>query len=353
MVEKVKQDSQSQDSHDESYFASFTDMLVGVIFIFIILLMIVAHNYQKATESVTQMSKEIENTRNAARDQERDAQRDQIRDAQRDQARDAERDAQRDIARDAEHDQIIAQNQPIISPPEPTAIIQEIAKNQNDPNSLVNKTTAKETTKNDDTVKELKMAQQNIFNESRSKILEQIQTTMTMQGFHVNTDSAKGTLSIPESMLFDTNHRELSPRGKQTINALAGNLKRYLPCIAPANSNARGVECNNMGITANDGLDAIFIDDYPSVNGTKEDKLLFAVQHIVAVFNALKSAEPYLDRDLRNNAGVPILNIKVNQSRREAKNRDAKKAEVKDSVVFRFVMRQPNPQDIQKLQNAR
>src|SRR5579884_4174242 len=44
------------EQHDESYFASFTDMLIGVIFIFIILLMIYANNYQQAAESVRKQS---------------------------------------------------------------------------------------------------------------------------------------------------------------------------------------------------------------------------------------------------------------------------------------------------------
>ncbi|KTD18861.1 hypothetical protein Ljor_0084 [Legionella jordanis] len=47
---------QTQELHDESYFASFTDMLVGIIFIFIILLMIVANNYQSATKKVTEIN---------------------------------------------------------------------------------------------------------------------------------------------------------------------------------------------------------------------------------------------------------------------------------------------------------
>lgn len=44
------------ENHDESYFASFTDMLVGIIFIFIILLMIVANNFQEAADSVTKIN---------------------------------------------------------------------------------------------------------------------------------------------------------------------------------------------------------------------------------------------------------------------------------------------------------
>lgn len=44
------------ESHDESYFASFTDMLVGIIFIFIILLMIVANDFKAAADSVTKLN---------------------------------------------------------------------------------------------------------------------------------------------------------------------------------------------------------------------------------------------------------------------------------------------------------
>ncbi len=58
----MSQSAASVDLHDESYFASFTDMLVGILFIFIILLVMVANNYQaqqqktkEATESVTKM----------------------------------------------------------------------------------------------------------------------------------------------------------------------------------------------------------------------------------------------------------------------------------------------------------
>ncbi len=44
------------DTHDDSYFASFTDMLVGIIFIFIILLIVVSQNFQNAVDSVTKIN---------------------------------------------------------------------------------------------------------------------------------------------------------------------------------------------------------------------------------------------------------------------------------------------------------
>ncbi len=55
------------EDHDEGYFASFTDLLVGILFIFIIMLMMFATNYQKRqqhTEDVTKVLTQINEARN-------------------------------------------------------------------------------------------------------------------------------------------------------------------------------------------------------------------------------------------------------------------------------------------------
>ena len=46
-------DAEHSSDHDESYFASFTDLLVGVLFIFIIMLMVFASNFNKTVSEVT------------------------------------------------------------------------------------------------------------------------------------------------------------------------------------------------------------------------------------------------------------------------------------------------------------
>ncbi len=55
------------EDHDEGYFASFTDLLIGILFIFIIMLMMFASNYQQKqqkTEEVTKVLTKINETRN-------------------------------------------------------------------------------------------------------------------------------------------------------------------------------------------------------------------------------------------------------------------------------------------------
>lgn len=346
MVEAVKpkQDSPSHDTHDEGYFASFTDMLVGIIFIFIILLMIVANDFQTATESITKISHELDEARNEARDRERDAARDRARDEARDRVRDAARDKAIAESKSFAETQAVKATEAL---EEAKALTDALAQ----PKAPLEVKDTSEAKTNDDT-KQLKAIQQNLFNDSRGKVLLKIQEMMTLQGFPVVVDINQGALIIPENLLFDLNVSEINYKGKQAIDTLASSLNTYLPCIAPTSDANRLIECSSLGFPPNDGLDAIFIDDYPDIEGSKEDKLLLAVQHIVSVFGELKRAEPYLDKGLKNKFGAPVLNIKVNQARRDARNRDQDNAAVKDSVVLRFMMRAPNEADIMKLQNS-
>lgn len=72
-IESNQQDSQYE-AHDEGYFASFTDLLIGILFIFIIMLMMFASNFQeqqlnagestKKLEALTKALTEITDTRN-------------------------------------------------------------------------------------------------------------------------------------------------------------------------------------------------------------------------------------------------------------------------------------------------
>src|SRR5579883_2524827 len=58
----------NSEEHDEGYFASFTDLLVGILFIFIIMLMIFATNYQQKQKQ-TEESAKVFTKINQARDQ--------------------------------------------------------------------------------------------------------------------------------------------------------------------------------------------------------------------------------------------------------------------------------------------
>jgi len=377
-----------QDTHDESYFASFTDMLVGVIFIFIILLLISANNYQEATEEVIQTNHALVEARNKTRDEERDRARDEAHDRVRDEAYNKEIARINAIAeaktveaaraleevKALQAAKALAENNVL----EATRTLAETkslaetnaieaaravasAKAQNLPAAIqdlktINDVKAAKVAKANDEVlmRRLTDTQQNIFNDTRAKLLGKIQEALHMQGFEVNANIREGTLLIPENILFDPslNPGEVSYRGKQTVYTLTSLLSKYLPCVSPTADPSRLADCNSLGFPPNNGLDVIFIDDYPDSNISRENKLLLSVQRTVSLFNELKNDDPLMDKELRNIAGVPILDIKVNQERRKASDREQDNPAFRKFVVLRFVTRSPNPADITNLRNS-
>ena len=349
----------SHDNHDESYFASFTDMLVGIIFIFIILLMIVANNYQAATEAVTQSNKALEEARNKARDEARDKIRDEARDEiHRREIAEIKASADTKLLEAAQALEEVRALEAARKFQEAKAL--EITSSLQDIQAIEDKK-AKQAAKANDAIimQQLSATQQNIFNDARTRVLMKIKEAYAMQGIAVSVDSHQGTLSIPEKFLFgaDWTSGELNYKGEQTIDTLATLFTQYLPCISPTINPALLMDCNDLAtsgreFTPSTGLDVIFIDDYPNGNLSRENKLLLSVQRTVSVFNALKKYAPTLDNSLKNSAGAPILDIKINQERRKAQNTQPVNPASQNHVVLRFVMRKSTAQDLMKLKNS-
>jgi chemotaxis protein MotB len=341
----------SHDTHDESYFASFTDLLVGIIFIFIILLMIFANNYQEATESVTKTSRALEEARNKALQDEINRLRSETSNKELNEARDREVAQIKAFAeaKSLEAQQAAAEAKDLA---ERIKALEE-AKSVQSTILLQDAKPAMVATSNDDAmIKQLRSTQRNLFNDSLGKVLNKIQETLRMEGHAVTVDPNRGVLLIPEDSIFDQSHGAVSDKGKQSVYVLSNALGKYLPCISPTKNPARLSACAELNFSPNDGLDAVFIDDYPNITGSKEDRLVLAVQRTVAIFNELKADDPYLYKELKNTSGVPILNIKVSQERRKAWNRDQNNPAIKGYVVFRFSMRPPNQKDLINLKNS-
>lgn len=317
-------DPSSSDTHDESYFASFTDMLVGILFIFIILLMLFANNYQQATESVTRITQDLEDARTKANAQaQQDSHDREIAEAKLLEAAKALEEARA----------LVEAATPIIATPDPKAV--------------------QEAKANDDVlIGQLRAKQQNIFNDARALLLRKLQEALGRQGFAVTIDTRQGALMIPETLLFDANQAGVNYRGRQAAYTLAMLLGKYLPCVSPTPDAARLADCSDLGFAPNDGIDAVYLDDYPAIDGSNEDKLLLAVQRAISVFNELKTNEPYLDKGLKNIYGVPILNVRVSQERRKAWNQEQSDPAVRNSFVLRFSMRGANQRDIMRLRNT-
>jgi hypothetical protein len=274
----MQHDPAAQETSDENYFASFTDMLTGILFIFIILLMIAANNYQEAMTPKVVKKKNVD--------------------------------------------------------------VDMVAKiNQAHEKAL-------DQARTDD----LKKTEENLFFETRKKILQTINQALNQQGVPATVDVQQGVLRIPDSIIFNPGSNQITPKGKLALANMAWAFGSYLPCVTPTNDAAKLAACGplNLPATGNTALDGIVIKTNPNVQGGVENKWLLSVEQSIAILNGLIANNTYLDADLKNTAGAPILNANADKQKRLGKA-GKPVVNVNQSVEFWFSTRPPNPTDLQLL----
>ena len=239
----MHQESSSIENHDESYFASFTDMLVGIIFIFIILLMIVANNFQEATDAVTKI------------------------------------------------------------------------------------------------------------NESRDKVLREIEKSLKESGVQVTIDIEQGVLRLPEDILFEFGRYEVNDKGKKALKTLSDVLGRFLPCISIVDNQSHQDSCTKLNLASKDGLDAVFIEGHTDSVGTHEHNWELSAKRAISVFREITESSPFLNEGLKNKNGVPVLNVSGYEARRPITT-IPENFHLNRRIELRFIMRSPTPEDVKKLKDA-
>lgn len=239
----MHQHSNTIENHDESYFASFTDMLVGIIFIFIILLMIVANNFQEATDAVTKI------------------------------------------------------------------------------------------------------------NESRDKVLREIEKSLKESGVQVTIDIEQGVLRLPEDILFEFGKYEVNDKGKKALKTLADVLGKFLPCISITDESTHHESCEQLNLVSKDGLDAVFIEGHTDAIGTHEHNWELSAKRAISVFRELTDASPFLNEGIKNKNGVPVLNVSGYEARRPI-TKVPENFHLNRRIELRFIMRSPTPEDVKKLKDA-
>lgn len=233
----------SIENHDESYFASFTDMLVGIIFIFIILLMIVANNFQEATDAVTKV------------------------------------------------------------------------------------------------------------NESRDKVLREIEKSLKDAGVQVTIDIEQGVLRLPEDILFEFGKYEVNAKGKKALKTLSDVLEKFLPCISVTDDQSHQESCAQLNLASKDGLDAVFIEGHTDSIGSHERNWELSAKRAISVFREVTDASPFLNEGIKNTNGVPVINVSGYEARRPITT-TPESFHLNRRIELRFIMRSPTPEDVKKLKDA-
>lgn len=153
--------------------------------------------------------------------------------------------------------------------------------------------------------------------ETRKQILEtlkeRIDRRLKAYNLAVRIDPETGVLSLPNSILFETNQFELMPQGKQAVAIVAEELAAVLPCytdVAPD-----GPKCRGRSVSPNK-IDALFIEGHTDSDalygaGPIRNNLDLSALRATRTFSELITAQPSLEK-LENWSGkrpVPILGV--------------------------------------------
>jgi flagellar motor protein MotB len=144
---------------------------------------------------------------------------------------------------------------------------------------------------------------------SRTNLLMSLQRTMQERHVAVAIDPATGILRLPADSLFATGSATLEPRARAVVRTLAEVLATTLPCGDGAGSNAA---CSNSASP----LETVLVEGHTdrqrfegldtAASQDRNDRL--SVDRALAVFLELRRAQPGLDR-LVNAAGQPLIGV--------------------------------------------
>jgi flagellar motor protein MotB len=149
----------------------------------------------------------------------------------------------------------------------------------------------------------------------RTDMLAAVQALLRERQVEVSLDPANGILRLPESLLFDSAHAVLRPDGARALRELAAVLARTLPCY----SLARPVQQIDCAIAPKPLLEAVLVeghtDDVPIGTPQFEDNWQLASTRAVNTYKALLDFQHSLGW-LRNARGEDLLGVSAYEAHR-------------------------------------
>lgn len=298
--------SPPQPTGEESYLASLSDLMVGLLFIFIIILMAFALNYRQA-ETVTQQTTEQLHTETQQQRQEQTRLKIETEQLKLEQFRLMQ-----------ETDAHIEQQ---------LRLRQEKERLENVIERLTNN------------------------NAVRKALLEDIQQDLAVRGVRVFVDEKNGILRLPEALLFASGEAKFSTEGRTALTELASVLATLLPCYSLW-SDDFAKECGDTPVQAR--LEAVFIeghtDNRPIRTPEYPDNWALASTRAFNTYQMLITEAPILDR-LQNLQQQALLSVSAYEARRPVAPNDSENNRRNNRRIdLRFIMSSPPPALIEQAQ---
>jgi chemotaxis protein MotB len=288
----------------ESYFASISDLMVGILFVFLLMLTIFALNYRDAEQDQLIERQKYEQLRVQLEQQQRETER-QKAEAER-QRREAQAEQEKNrqlrvLLRDAldrlEYD-----------------------------------------------IQQREQARQTLL----TKLAEQLRA----RGVQVVVDQHSGVLRLSGDLLFATGSAALSPEAAKTVGILADVMMRILPCYA-GSPPSTGCPDDSMPV-----LETVLIEGHTDHRPFMEtfryrDNEQLSTERALAVFSELRRAQPGLDA-VRNSDGLQLLGASGYGDRRplpDAQGNSEEDFHRNRRIDIRFVLTSRTSEEMQRLRD--
>lgn len=285
------------EEEEHSYLVSVSDLMIGLLFLFIIMLMAFGLNYRSAEDEAARTQAELVRERDeVSREKDRLA---------------AERD-RLTVERDrlaAERDRLAAERDQL------SAVADYLLLNDR----------------------------------IRADMLAAVQSLLRARDVQVSLDPENGVLRLPESLLFDSGQAVLRPEGERALREVAAVFARTLPCY----SQAPAVQQSDCPITPKPLLEAVLIeghtDDVPISTSAFEDNWELGSARAINTYKALHDFEPSLGA-LQNHRGEDLLGVSSYEAHRPVSlERSADGLRLNRRIDLRFLIAAPPEQELNQI----
>ncbi|OJY72330.1 MAG: hypothetical protein BGP12_12400 [Rhodospirillales bacterium 70-18] len=262
-----------EDEGGESYFASVSDLMVGILFIFLLMLTVFALNFadDNKDEIIKQLQQQV-----IAANRERDA------------ANAALTEARAQLARQTAEIQQLERDIDALRRKLDDATQREVQRDKQLAAlvALVSQTEAEVSTES------------RRMQEIRSRLLAQIQTDLGEKGISVEISKQQDVLRLPSNEVFQIGTSLFTPKGREQTTILLQEMANLLPCYAAAAPS----DCINPVPI----FETILIEGHTDT--LPADNWRLSTERALAVRNLMTGPLSGLS-DLRNAAGLPLLGM--------------------------------------------
>ncbi len=290
----------------EGYFASISDLMVGVLFVFLLVLTVLALNFRDAEDEQTARLADLIAARQEVELQRQEARR---------QEENARREAENARLKDTENRSLR------------TLLEEAVAQLERDLESR---------------------------QRLRATMLQSLQDSLRERGVRVTVDTQSGVLRLSGDLLFETGQAAFRDQARDTVRVLAEVLGEVLPCYAAGSPAATCPKPEPI-------LETVLVEGHTdrqpyrgvtaSLSQAKNDEL--STQRALAVFQTVRQTQPRLDA-LRNTDAIPLLAVSGYGERRPlpgALGETAQDFERNRRIDVRFVLTSRTSDELERLRD--